>query len=147
MTRYDRKKMIERIILEGRAACIKCEKDVSEGITSVDDILDTVETRKINNMLPKTIKNCSLVHLNCIKSLAKQLTQADVPVENEESNLEIIIGILSKGPIGGWQACKICKKDLTNLDAEELEKLIVYRARANTPAYLVHPQCREIEGK
>lgn len=141
MTRYDRKKMIERMILDGKSLCIKCSKDVAEGFTSVDDIIDVVETRKVDNMLPKSVKNCTLVHIDCIKSMARATAPVIEDTDEDEEPLEKIVHILSKGPIGGWQQCYHCKKDLTGLSIEDIGGLVIYRVRKNSPQYLVHPSC------
>ena len=133
MTRYDRKKMIEGIILNGRQHCTKCEKDVTDGFTNIDDILDTVETRKINNMLPKSARNCTVVHIDCIKALGIKI--------DEESHIDKVLAILTKGPTGGWQQCFECKNDLTGMNMEELETLVIHRPKNNTAERLVHKEC------
>lgn len=132
MTRYDRKKMIEGVILDGRQNCIKCENDVTSGFTDLNDILDIVETRKINNMLPKSIRNCVLVHIDCVKALGLKV---------EEPFIDRVLAILVKGPTGGWQQCFECKKDLTGMTMEELETLAIHKPRNNTAERLVHREC------
>lgn len=121
MNQYDRRKMVMSLILNARAACSRCGEDVSKGYNSIDEFINKIEVVKIDPLQPKNTANARLMHKLCTVV-----------------NIDRVMAILQKGPIGGWQNCYVCGKTVTDLN--EVSDLAIYKHK-NSFEYLVHVKC------
>lgn len=119
MNRYDRRKLVENLILLGHAKCVRCGADISEEYNTLDILLDNVDTPRVNKMLPRNKNNCRLQHKNCSGPIEKM-------VEIFQRGLE-------------WQNCLICKRSVVDDAMNDTSRLRIHSAFGQE--YVIHSHC------